>query len=169
MTSIAMGLGLWVPDEARDEIERLENAETDIDVAAAFRRRLRAVDARLDIIWVKRGATSFPVPGRWYITRQSEDGAASAFWVVQTEGGHYTPPTDQHFDALMARDTWGHPDVRRRILATQAEEKAAAQKKMEDSRREFREKLLEQLEFNNRVQVPAGGVIPVSGRRLGAR
>lgn len=150
--SIAMGLGLWVPDETREEFAIAEHAEGDVDIALAFRRKLKDVDSRLDLIWVKSNATSFPVTRRWYITRKTNEGKYSAFWIVQTDTGKYCPPTDQHFEALMARDSWAHPDVWNRLRRTRQTEQRQAAGRREEQRREFREKLLEQLDFNHRVQ-----------------
>lgn len=156
MSSIAMGLGLWVPDEVREEIARAEDAGGDRERAIAFRKQLKAIDPLLDIIWVKRKATSFPVGGRWYIVRYGEHAKAKSFWVVQDDKGRYCAPTDQHLERLQAMDSHAHGDVWKRIAATRAADKAAADKKMADTRREFREKLLERLDFNHRVQIAVG-------------
>lgn len=151
--SIAMGLGLYLPDEVREEIERVERSGSHYDVAQRFRARLKQIDERLDLIWVKRGATSFPVPGRWYIVRKGEHARANAFWVVQDEHGRYCDPTDQHLERLRAMDSYAHPDVWRRLERSRRADEAAARKRREETRREFREKLLERLDFNHRVQV----------------
>lgn len=155
--SIAMGLGLYLPEEVQEEIEAVRRSGSHYDVAERFRVRLKQIDARLDLIWVKRGATSFPVPGRWYIVRRTNDGAAAAFWVVQDDRGRYCDPTDQHLERLQAMDSHAHPDVWRRMQRTRRAEDAGRKKATEEKRREFRETLLERLDFNNRVQIPVTG------------
>ncbi len=145
----AMGLGLWLPEECREEIEPHDEAEHDVDVASAFRKRLKGVDARLDLMFVKRGAKNFPVGGRWYITRQGDHGRAQSFWVIQTDQEGYCAPTEQHFQALMARDSWGHPDVWQRMRRQQADEKRAIKSAGEAKHTEFREKLEERLAHNH--------------------
>ena len=153
MSSIAMGLGLWVPDEVREEILRAEDAGGDRQRAIAFRKQLKGIDPLLDIIWVKRGTTSFPVGGRWYIVRYGEHAKAKAFWVVQDDQGRYCPPTDQHLERLQAKDSHAHPDVWERMRRTREATTAASKKRMEETRREFREKLLERLTFNHSTQI----------------
>jgi hypothetical protein len=148
-----MGLGLWVPDEVRAEYAVAEESDRHWELAVEFRKVLKAVDERLDIIWVKQGATNFPVAGRWYVTRRSDEGH-SCFWVIQTADGKYCPPSQQHLERLQAMDSHAHPDVWNRLRRARQEEQRAAQKRKAETRREFREKLLERLDFNNRVQIP---------------
>lgn len=161
MNSIAMGLGLFLPEEVAEQYAVRGEAERHWEQAEAFAKQLKAIDERLDIIYVKAGATDFPVPNRWYIVRHGEHARASAFWVIQTPDGKYSPPTQQHLEALQARDSHAHPDVWRRMERTRREEERAKQKKREDQREEFRGRLEERLTFNNRVQVPVDGKIRV--------
>lgn len=155
MNGIAMGLGLFLPEEVAEQYAVKQEAERHWDQAQVFARQLKAIDERLDIIYVKANATDFPVPNRWYIVRHGgEHGRASTFWVIQTKDGKYCPPTQQHLEALQARDSYAHPDVWRRMERTRREEQRAKQKRREDRREEFRGRLEERLTFNNRVQIP---------------
>jgi hypothetical protein len=154
MTTIPFGLGLYLPEEVQEQVAVRKEADRHWEQAEAFVRELKAIDERLDLIWVKQGATDFPVPGRWYIVRHGEHARASAFWVIQNEKGGYSPPTQQHLDRLRAMDSHAHPDVYRRMERTRREEERARAKQKADRSEEFRGRLEERLTFNNRVQIP---------------
>lgn len=157
MTTIPFGLGLYLPEEVQEQVAVRQEADRHWDQAEEFARELKDIDARLDLIWVKQGATDFPVPGRWYIVRHGEHARASAFWVIQNEKGGYSPPTRQHLERLKSMDSHAHPDVYARMARTRREEERAVEKAKSDRSAEFRGKLEERLTFNNRVQIPVTG------------
>lgn len=158
MDSIAMGLGLFLPEEVQEQFAIADEAERHWDQAQEFQKQLTAIDVRLEIIYVKANATDFPVPNRWYIVRRGgEHGKASCFWVIQTDQGKYSPPTQQHLEALQARDSFAHPDVWKRMERTRREEERVKKAKRDDQHAEFRGRLEERLTYNDRVQIAVTG------------
>ena len=156
MTSIPMGLGLFVPEEVAEQYAVAKEADRHWDQAEVFARQLKAIDERLDIIWVKEGATDFPVAARWYIVRRGENSESSCFWVIQAANGAYCPPTQQHLEALQARDSFAHPDVWRRMRRTRQEEQRAKARAKERAAEERRDRMLDRLTYKTRVQIPVG-------------
>lgn len=149
----AMGLNLWLPEEVAEEYTPAAQGDADVQKALEFRGLLKQVDDRLDIIWVKPYAPSFPIGGRWYIIRQGTLGAAWSFWIIQSPSGEYAAPEESDLDELRERDAAAHPDVWRRMLKARADEERRREKAKDELHREFREKLDERIRHNHDTQV----------------
>src|SRR4051812_31475216 len=85
--------------DARQEYELVRKTEHDVAVALDFRRLLKQVDARLDLMFVKAGTRVFPKGERYYITRRNE-GVQPSFWLVEDEHGEFCVPDQRHLDRL---------------------------------------------------------------------
>lgn len=142
--------GLMIPEnvlEATGEYVSPEQAAQDSYEALAIREELRRVDPRLDVIFVKPGSEAFPISPRWYFVRRNEQ-TVDSYWVIQDENENYSPPTFKHVEWLRRFDTaargravWDEFEKARK------EREARAEKRRQELRREFREKLLERLDF----------------------
>jgi hypothetical protein len=132
-----------------------DRASHDVALIPAYRAMLKAVDPQLDIIWVKPKAKNFADPGRWHVVRWHSNPELTAYWVIQNEDGSYCEPQQRHFDRLMAMDSWcrhRYSDITR----ARSQEAERKRKRLEETRREFREKLDERLDhvLNGRIAVP---------------
>jgi hypothetical protein len=141
----------------REEFE----AGPDILVAAAFREHLKAIDPQLDCIWVKPNARNFPNPGRWHIVRWHSNPELTCYWVVQDEKGDYCEPGEFHLQRLMAIDSRTQ-DRMRQIQDARNSRATKRRARVEETRREFREKLMDRLDHlaNARVHIPRDIVLP---------
>lgn len=150
-------MSLLLPPNITDATETFvpaEQAAQDGMVAAEFRKLLKQLDPRLDIVFVfpTTEPSPWPVTGRFYMIRHNEL-TDDSFWMVQDEMGGYSAPTMQHFHALCAHDSHAHPDVWKKVLKGNDKRVKDAESRMEAKRAEFREKLLERLEFNYSSQL----------------
>ena len=164
----ASAYDLWLPHSVADEYEvSVTQGEAGVEKAAEFRARLKDVDERLDLIWVKVSAEGWEHPGRWHIVRQMTQHAAASYWAVLAEDGEgYSDPEERHFEALQERDSWAHPDAWRRYrMRRDAERREIASRQTERSR-EFREKLDERLAsvFDGRIAVTGEDKAKLAGK-----
>lgn len=140
--------GLLIPDNALDATgEYLSPAEAARHCveAAWFRKLLKSVDPRLDLIFVKPGSKVFEHSPRFYITRRSEN-AHDQYWVIQDREGNYCVPTQEHFDRFQSGDAAKRPSLWKEYEANREARVERARKHKEELRREFREKLTERLD-----------------------
>lgn len=138
-----------------DATEEFDEAY-DIAAAALFRRRIKDLDPRLDLIFVKEGAKHFPISPRWYIIRRNEL-VTPTFWVIETPEGEYCMPTELHYQGLLKLDTWSsRRSVVDEVKAKQERKKRDKEKRKAALSEQFRETLLDRLEHlaNPRVAVP---------------
>ena len=146
---------LIVPENITDATGQWTPAqEVGIDAMASleWRKLLKEVDPRLDLIYAKPNAVAFPIPDRWYIIRRNE-AAPVAFWVVQDENGTYCPFSQAHFDRFRQGDTATNPDLWKKMAGAAMARKERAQRAMDEKRAEFRERLLERLDHNHETTV----------------
>lgn len=122
--------------------------------AVMFRRRLKEIDSRLDLIFVHERSIVFPDSPRYYIIRRNDVGP-TAYWVIQTPDGEYCEPGEEHIQALQRKDAASRnlADELRR-----AHEKAELEKQKAKVARseQFREALNERLShvLDTRIAVP---------------
>jgi hypothetical protein len=161
-----IGGDLVVPDNpllAEDEYD----AGHDVAVVLDFRRLLKQIDARLDIIWVKAGARVFPKGERWYIVRHNE-GVAPSYWMVEDEHGGFCVPDLRHLERLQEYDTAAHRDVWRKFTQRRLDKQLRHDKRMDDKSEEFRTRLGERLafEFDAQVAVTSGMKDALAGKTV---
>lgn len=166
-------MSLLVPDnitEATGTYVTPEQAAQDSVVATEFRKLLKSVDPRLDIVFVPPlppdEPTPWPKSGRFYIIRRNPL-TNDSFWMVEDAEGNYSAPTMAHFRALQARDTHAHPDVWKQISRANDKRIKDAESRMEAKRAEFREKLLERFDFNDRSFMAVSGEMKAKLARSG--
>jgi hypothetical protein len=142
---------LLLPDQHVDEFD----PQPDIEIARAFDRLLRQIDDRLRCFWVKTDATSFEHPGRWHIARLHPNPELCAYWVIQHDDGSYCEPQERHLERLKAMDSHTR-NVLEGMRQRRRDRDAARRKAFDETRREFREKLLDRLDhlYNARISVP---------------
>jgi hypothetical protein len=147
---------LWLPENEDAEDLAHGDALGHIVKAQEFRAQLKAIDARLDLVWAKPGSQSVPQDERWYIIRRGDAGLGG-IWMVANPDGSYCDPDERHLEALMARDGNRHPDVWRRVRAARMERKLMREKRREEQREQFRETLLDRLDhlYDARIAVTA--------------
>jgi hypothetical protein len=136
---------LLVPQNILDATNEYSSAEYELDQVMDFRKYLKQIDSRLDVIWVKPGAKVFPKGNRWYIIRRNET-VMPSFWLVEDEHENYCVPDERHLNKLREYDTAAHPDVWKKFQRAHTERKLRAEKAIEAKREEFRTKLAERLD-----------------------
>jgi hypothetical protein len=155
---MALPLNLWLPETSAEEWDPAAAAGKSTGHALQFRAYLQDIDSRLDLVWVKDQAASFPEHcwNRWLMVRWNE-GAPPTFWVVQDPDGGYCEPDERHLEALRAIDSAARPDVWRRHQQSVARRNADAQWRKDETHRRFREELADRLDhiFDARIAVPA--------------
>lgn len=157
---------LLVPDNpllAGDEYE----AEHDVAAALDFRRFLKQIDERLDLIFVKKGAKAFPKGERWYIVRHNE-GAPPSYWLIEDENDQFCLPDHRHLARLQEYDTAAHRDVWRKFTQRRLDKQLRHDKKMDAKSEEFRTKLGERLgfEFDAQIAVTSGMKDALAGKSV---
>jgi len=144
--------GLYAPGTVNEANEEWTEAQESSSKAIAFRRLLKEVDPRLDLLWVKENAEFFPIACRWYIVRWNENVDAS-YWVIQTDDGEYSDPEMEHFNRLRQNDT-ANVDVWEEYQKARVSREKSSANRLEELRREFREKLTERLDHIYNASVP---------------
>jgi hypothetical protein len=153
------GADIWLPgEEFHGEEFDMERASSDLELAEEFRARLKLIDHRLDLIWVKDGARSFPRGARWYIVRDNPGGLPATYWMVNdgTEEEGYDTPAERHLERLRAMDTARHPDAWRSYEKNRLKHDQAKEKRRAVRREERREQTADILShhLDVRVSVP---------------
>lgn len=143
--------GLLIPDNVSDSTEQFETVTPKMAARHSyesvwFREELKALDERLDLIFVKPGSTTFPDSPRFYILRVSEE-LPDQWWVIQDENGEYCKPTEAHLKRFVEGDATRNPDRREQWVKTRTDREARARKRKQELLDEFEEKLLERLDF----------------------
>ncbi len=144
-------------DNVLDHTGEYSDAEAVMDTvtAAKFRKRLRELDPRFDVVYFGPEATAVEIPNRFYIVRTNEL-TVPTYYVVQDEKGEFCVPDQRHIDKLMEGDLWSRLDVADELRkARDAKEKAKEKKKAAKSE-EFQETLLERLGhvYDTHVAIP---------------
>ena len=80
--------------------------------------------------------------------------------MVEGEDGDYSPFTERHYQEFQANDTWAHPDRLPNAVRALEARRAAEKKRDSEKHREFREKLLERLDFNHERSIVVPRDIP---------
>ena len=142
---IYIGDDFDVPDDLLDASEEWDEGAA-IDQCVDFRRWLKSLDARFDLIYVKAGAKHWPKDNRWYIVRRSDDGSPANYWVVEDENDGYCEPDERHATRLREMDAAAHPRLWDEIQKRKAKKKLDAELRHEATREEFRSKLGERLD-----------------------
>ena len=163
---------LVIPDnpfDARDEWATIEEAQRDVAAALDFRRLLKDIDSRLDLIWVKEGTRAFPKGERWYIRRHNDYGMDN-YWLVEDEHEDFCVPDIRHLRRLQEYDTAAHPDVWQKFVKRRLDKQLRAEKAMEEKSLEFRTKLGERLahEFDAQIAVTSGMKAAIEGKAVKA-
>jgi hypothetical protein len=146
--------GIDVPADYLDATEEYDEGAA-IDQCIDFRRWLKGLDARFDLVYVKIGARSWPKDNRWYIVRRSDSGLPANIWVVEDEQGDYCEPDERHARRLQEMDTAAHPRLWSEIQKRKEQRKIRSALRHEATREEFRTKLGERLDhiFDGRISV----------------
>lgn len=143
-------LDLGLPGHSVDEMSM-----GDIGVAKRMDELLLSLETEypLRCFWVKPDAKSFDYPGRWHIGYFHANPELRQYFAITNPDGSYTEPGIQHFEAILARDTFTGQMSYDKIQATREGKAKALATRKADLRREFREKLDERLRFINNVQI----------------
>lgn len=146
------GDGIDWPESDLDFTEEWDEA-TAIDQCVDFRRALKQIDSRLDLIYAKEGAKALK-GNRWYIIRRN-DNLPPQLWEIEDENGEYCEPDERHMRRFLEGDTARHPDLYRKFEQARVDRKLRAEKAIEDKSEEFRSKLGERLNhvFDGRIAV----------------
>lgn len=143
-----------------------EQAAQDTLVMLEWNRLIKDLDPRLSFHFVPpqdpTKPTMWPKDQRWYLVRRNEL-VADSFWVVEDEQGEYCTFSRKHYDKFREMDTHRSPHVWREFRKREEARLAAVEKRTQEKRREFREKLLERLEFNDTTTI---AVTPEMKERL---
>jgi hypothetical protein len=142
---------LVIPGHAAEEFD----PNPDARIAYELNTLLRIIDDRLRCFWVRVNATSFEYPGRWHIGRFHTNPEFNTYWVICNEDGSYCEPQERHLQRLLQYDTHARNRYQD-IEKARSTRKAEKRKQLEDTRRRFREELLDRLEHiaNGRISVP---------------
>lgn len=161
--------GIAVPDDYLDATDEYNEADA-IDQCVDFRRWLKEVDSRFDLVYVKVGAKSWPKDNRWYIVRRNDNGLPANIWVVEDEQGDYCEPNERHAARLREMDAAAHPRLWDDIQKRRAKKALDVELRHEATRDEFRTKLGERLDsiFGSSVAITEKMKDSFSGKNVKA-
>lgn len=141
----------FLSDNFLDHTEQWTTERVDETARAmAFRNLLRQMDSRLDLIYVKEGATILE-GGFYYIVRHNDIGIKS-HWQVHDGSGKPCVPDSRHLE-MMKRNDLTNVDVVKELEDARARKEAQKQKKKEARSEKFRELLLEKIAHIHDAQV----------------
>lgn len=164
------GAELWLPGGHydREHFDAAQDAQTDVEAALEFRRRLRAHDSTLDLIWIRKDAPSFNVDQRWAIVRRNPN-APPTYWVIHDGEGGYSPPTEGHFERLKALDVSARRGGEDHWRRARERERLASERRRELGRQERVGASLERIRHHFDVSVSVPATARTAAEREGAR
>jgi len=128
--------GVFFPDHIVADMEREAEADGQIGRALATDAMLKDLDPRLELVWIKSGATAPGlIPSRWHIRRRNEETLDSYFPLVGPNG-EYVEPNSGHLEMMRRNDLWNR-DVIAEVRADR-QRRADAQRKREEAGHEER-------------------------------
>ena len=97
-----------VPSQIREKYEREEMVDRQIKAATALCTALKALDSRLDVVFITEGADpEYGVtPGRWHVVRKNDPPAPDSYIAITTESGGYREPDSGVLHEMQRRDLW---------------------------------------------------------------
>jgi hypothetical protein len=98
-----------LPASIRQNYEREEMVDRQMQAAHSLYRSLQALDHRLDLVFISDRADPEygVVPGRWHVTRKN-DGAPDSYIPIVGRKGEYVEPHSGIVVELQERDMWKH-------------------------------------------------------------
>lgn len=146
---------LWLPENEHSEDLAVGRALDHLDKAVEFRRALKALDERLDVVWAKKGARMVPQDERWYIIRRSDSGIGGMWCICAPDGG-YADPGPEHIAALERQNPERTGNVAKRVRDGRAQREAMRAREKQERSERFQEGLLDRLDHihDGRISVP---------------
>lgn len=147
----------WLPNSVAESILSEKAGQDEAKrVFGYIRNRLRAIDARLDLILCDReDPDNELLYGYYYVIRRNENGTMT-FWQVQQPDGSYREPDERIVQAFQQMDRHTVADLRR-----EQEEKQRRKRKREAEWQERKGwELKDEADFAFRVQVPVKDGVP---------
>lgn len=127
--------GVYFPDHIVADLEREAEADGHIGRALAVDAMLKDLDPRLELVWIKEGATAVGlIPSRWHIRRRNEETLDSYFPLVGPND-EYVEPNSGHVEMMRRGDLWNR-DVVAEIQAERRRKEIARQKREQAGRDE---------------------------------
>lgn len=144
---------LLLPDHIIADLEREAEADAHIGRAREVDAELKALNHRLELVWVGERATS---PGlvrcRWHVRRRDRDaGVMDAYFPIVGPDGEYVEPTSQVVEMMRRNDLW-KTDVRREVR----EHREARQREIEAQRKAASEENIENFALRAKAKINPG-------------